>query len=55
MKLFEEILHWFLNDSNLVVISSQRLYLKLAEKLDLDKEIPLETSETIGLVIDWQD
>ncbi|MDC5127285.1 hypothetical protein R5C08_18430 [Acinetobacter baumannii] len=42
MKLFEEILHWFLNDSNLVVISSQRLYLKLAEKLDLDKEIPLE-------------
>lgn len=42
MKLFEDILHWFLNDSNLVVISSQRLYLKLAEKLDLDKEIPLD-------------
>ncbi|MCS3528624.1 hypothetical protein [Acinetobacter johnsonii] len=40
--MFERILNWFLEDSQLIVISSQKLYLKLAEELDIDADIPLE-------------
>lgn len=40
--MFERILDWFLEDSQLIVISSQNLYLKLAEELDTDTDIPLE-------------